>query len=386
MGSTVGTRIPRGVSVVRDPVRAAQELHDAIRLPETALALFFCSPEYELDALGLELQRRFGSTRLIGCTTAGEITPAGYLDGSITGAALPAGDFTVASALIERLTDFEVSEVPRICARLIGQLGTDLGSISPQNTFGFLLIDGLSLREESVVSAFYNCLGQIPIFGGSAADGLAFGRTRVFADGAFHDNAAVFTLIHTNHPFRVFKTQHFVGSARKMVVTGADTARRMVTEINGEPAAVEYARLVGVPVEALGPTVFATNPVVVRIGGADFVRSIHRAGPVGSLTFLCAIDEGLVLTLAEGVDLVQNLDGLLTRLHGELGELELVIGCDCILRKLEIERNGCQAQVGSLLAANQAIGFSTYGEQYQAMHINQTFTGVAIAAGVSAHA
>ena len=30
-----------------------------------------------------------------------------------------------------------------------------------------------------------------------------------------------------------------------MVVTGADPARRIVTEINAEPAALEYARMVG---------------------------------------------------------------------------------------------------------------------------------------------
>ena len=34
--------------------------------------------------------------------------------------------------------------------------------------------------------------------------------------------------------------------------------------------------------------------------------------------------------------------------------------------------------VSELLAANRVVGFSTYGEQFNAMHVNQTFTGVAI--------
>ena len=103
MDTTTQTRIRRAVSRARDPQRAAQELEEALRLPETALAFFFCSPEYELDALGPELRRRFAARALIGCTTAGEITPLGYLEGSITGAALPAGGFHVATALIENL-------------------------------------------------------------------------------------------------------------------------------------------------------------------------------------------------------------------------------------------------------------------------------------------
>ena len=32
------------------------------------------------------------------------------------------------------------------------------------------------------------------------------------------------------------------------------------------------------------------------------------------------------------------------------------------------------------MAKNNVIGFATYGEQFNAMHVNQTFTGVAIGA------
>jgi hypothetical protein len=32
------------------------------------------------------------------------------------------------------------------------------------------------------------------------------------------------------------------------------------------------------------------------------------------------------------------------------------------------------------MAQNRVFGFSTYGEQYNGLHLNQTFTGVAIGA------
>ncbi len=46
--------------------------------------------------------------------------------------------------------------------------------------------------------------------------------------------------------------------------------------------------------------IFAAYPVVVRIGNADFVRSIQKMNPDGSLTFYCAIDEGIVFKVAKG--------------------------------------------------------------------------------------
>ena len=124
--------------------------------------------------------------------------------------------------------------------------------------------------------------------------------------------------------------------------------------------------------------VFATHPLVVRLGGAEYVRSIQKANPDGSLTFYCAIDEGLVLTLAEGRDLYSRLEDLFDEIRDEIGEPAAVIGFDCVLRKLECERNQTKHKVARLLQANQVVGFSTFGEQFRSMHVNQTVTGVAI--------
>jgi hypothetical protein len=224
-------------------------------------------------------------------------------------------------------------------------------------------------------------LGDMPVFGASAGDGLAFERTSVFVDGAFRANSAVLLLVATDLPVRPFRNQHFVSSGTRMVVTGADPARRVVTEINAEPAVGEYARIIGYDVTALTPMVFATHPLVVRLGGAEYVRSIQKANPDGSLTFYCAIDEGLVLTLAEGRDLYSRLEDLFEEIRAEIGPPAAVIGFDCVLRKLECERNQTKHKVGRLLQANRVVGFSTFGEQFRSMHVNQTFTGVAIGRG-----
>jgi hypothetical protein len=123
---------------------------------------------------------------------------------------------------------------------------------------------------------------------------------------------------------------------------------------------------------------FAASPVVVVIDGTDYVRSIQKANPDGSLTFFCAIEEGVVLRVAHGVDLVNNLEQTFDNIRTEIGPPQLVFGCDCILRNLEVSQNGLKDIVGEIFRRNNTIGFSSYGEQYHGVHINQTLTGIAI--------
>lgn len=372
--------IKKGASVAQDPAVAAAELHAALAQPDASFALFYCSSEYDLDVLGRELATRFGSVPLIGCTAAGEIGPSGYLNGSLTGVSIASSELRAVTARIDDVKSFELSRGEAIAARLLGELGKSGVPPKGENTFGFLLIDGLSMREELVVSSLYRNLGDIQLFGGSAGDGTRFRQTHVYHEGAFRTDAALFTLIQTSLPFTVFKTQHFVASDDRMVVTEADPERRIVTEINGVPAGREYARMVGLEVDKLTPLIFSTYPVVVKVGGTDFVRSIQKVNEDESLSFFCAIDEGIVLTVARGVDLVQNLEETFESVRASVGAPELVLGCDCILRHLELDQRNIKPQVAEILARNNVIGFSTYGEQYNAMHVNQTFTGVAIGA------
>jgi hypothetical protein len=132
--------------------------------------------------------------------------------------------------------------------------------------------------------------------------------------------------------------------------------------------------------DQLTPLIFATHPVVVRVDGQYFVRSIAKVNEDESLTFFCAIDEGIVLTIAKGVDMVENLRDAFAKVHDAIGTPALVLGCDCILRRLETEREGIKEEIGKIFADNNVIGFATYGEQYNSMHVNQTFTGIAIGA------
>jgi hypothetical protein len=362
-----------------DARRAVREFHAAVMQPQPALVIFFCSGGYDLDVLAEELRSLFGDVPLVGCTTAGEIGPAGYRHG-ICGASFASHHFTVVSGLLDGLQDFSLGKGSAFVQSLLQRLEGRAPSATDENTFAFQLIDGLSVREEPVTRTLKHALGGIPLFGGSAGDDLKFAKTHVYAGGRFHSDSAVLVLASTDLPFRIFKTQHFVPTDERLVVTEADSASRTVMEINGLPAAQEYARLVGVGVDELDPLRFAASPVVVVIDGTDYVRSIQKANADGSLTFYCAIEEGLVLRVARGVDLLDTLEQTFSRIRAETGPPQAAFVCDCVLRMLEITQYGLQCRVEEVFRRNNVIGFNSYGEQFHGVHVNQTLTGIAFGA------
>jgi hypothetical protein len=349
---------------------------------DASLVVFFCSAAYDLDALQTHLNDRFGEAQAVGCTTAGEIGLGGYADSALVGLSFPRSDFTAVVERCESLQSASLLEICSVVQSLLRQLRVRAPGANDSNTFAILLIDGLSGVEEPVLSAITRELGNIPLVGGSAGDDLRFRETAVFQDGAFRASSAALALVHTERAFEVFKTQHISSIDTKMVITEADPVRRVVTEINAEPASQEYSRLFGVDGQVLHPMLLATHPLCVRVGGDDYVRSIRSANEDGSLTFYCAIDEGIVLSAAgANEDIATNLDRLFERITANIGRPSAVLGFDCIFRKLELQQRRLQHRVSGILAANNVIGFSTYGEQFKAMHLNQTFSGVAFGNG-----
>ncbi|THG79787.1 GfdT protein [Pseudomonas sp. A-1] len=346
--------------------------------PHLGCVLFFCSAEYDLPALAAALEQYFGGVRLVGCTTAGEITPQGYGRGCVSAIGFDHRSFSIAAARIDALDSFSLLDAQQVVAQLVEECrGSRLEPVAG-HSFALTLLDGLSSREELVLSALNAAFGRIPHFGGSAGDDNHLTRTHVYHDGRFHTGAAVVVLVHTALDFEVFTTHHIQPREEKLVVTAADPASRTVFELNAEPAALEYARLLGVDPRQLDLETFALHPLAVRLGEQYYVRSIQRVNADLSLTFYCAVENGIVLTAMQPGPLLPNLQALFDGLEQRLGPLLLTIGCDCFLRRLEVEARGLAADTAALLVNQRVIGFNTYGEQFNGMHINQTFTGVAI--------
>jgi hypothetical protein len=97
----------------------------------------------------------------------------------------------------------------------------------------------------------------------------------------------------------------------------------------------------------------------------------------GSLSFFCAIDDGIVLSIAQPRGMVESTRTALRNVGERLGGVDMILGFDCVLRRLDARNRQVFREISELYRENNVIGFGTYGEQYRSMHLNQTFTGIA---------
>ncbi|MEX6504949.1 FIST N-terminal domain-containing protein [Jiella sp. M17.18] len=344
-----------------------------------SLALIFYDPTFDGTDLARELQRNLPVPTQICCSTAGAIGPFGYLDGGAVLMLFPAASFEALAAVVPDLAVGGFRESAEIAEGLRQRFDGLTAGQEDGAPLALTFIDGLSMHEEMVVAAFESVLPDIPLVGGSAGDRLDFGVTRVSLDGQSYDHGAVICLIWSKVPFRIFKSDHYRPTQTRLVVTESDADRRLVVGLNGAPAAREYATVLGLDPMGLDRFSFASYPVVVRIGGEHYCRSIRRMEKDG-LSFFCAVETGVVLTLAESRDMAESMRDALAEVAEDLGGVDLVVGFDCVLRRVEAEERQLGRQVAAVFSDYKVFGFTTYGEQYRAMHLNQTFTGVAFGA------
>jgi len=342
--------------------------------PIQYLLVFFSKRRHDADALLAELMEAFPSVVISGCSTAGEITPKGMTQGGVVAFAFPVTGFRLYSEVIENPTIENATEVTK---RLLARAGVTNSRETNDGLFAILLSDGVSNREEFVVGYISWELNSIPLVGGSAGDDEVFESTHLIHSGSKGEKVAILIIGKTDFPFRTFSVHNLRPKPVKLVVTRADPENRIVAELNAEPAASEYANAIGIDPDQLGPLSFASYPLAVKVGDKYYCRSIRKVNPDGSLLFCCAVDEGLVFTAAYPHNIVESTAKELVFLEDELDDVDVILGFDCLFRRLDAEISQSRHLLERLYKKHKVIGFHTYGEQFNGLHLNQTLTGIA---------
>ena len=92
-----------------DPNLAVADIAQQIAVNDLALVLFFCSSEYPQQDLAAALAKYYPHTPVVGCTSAGELSPDGYHHHSITLIAFNDHNFTCASALVTDMANLTLA-------------------------------------------------------------------------------------------------------------------------------------------------------------------------------------------------------------------------------------------------------------------------------------
>lgn len=368
----------RGVTQARTEVAAARELVEQIAEPGTATVLAFASPGYDAAALAAALGDAFAGASVYGCTTAGEIGPGGFHTDSLVGLGLTADEARVGAGLTCDISRSPLSSGRRATLAAIERLGLTADRLRSGRHVAITLIDGRSSQEEGFIAGAAGSAPTIRFVGGSASDELgAEPRARVFCQGRAFSDCGLVLVLETALPFAVVISEHMVATEQRVVVTSVDPSARLVHELDGKPAREVYAHLLGLEGE-VDTTLAAPFPFGYYVGGRPYVRSVMEV--VGdSLRFACVVDNGAVLRLMRAGDMIASTRKSLDEAATEVGgQLEAVVAFSCLARYLEGENAGRGAEMSALLGSYPIVGFNTFGEQINALHVNHTLTGLAL--------
>lgn len=363
---------PVAASVDAGSADIALQLVGRLAMADPALVLLFGAPLQGLAALADELGQMLPEEcRVVGCSSAGEIGPEGYSRDTVTALAFPSSSFRVGVSILRDQEKVPVTEWMAQLRRFHSEFAPRPG----RALFGLLLADARARQEDVLVATLDAAMPGLPVIGGSSANGIRFLPPHQVVDGREQPGAALFLLIETDLAVAEVSFAHFSPTDRRAVVTAADPQNRIILELNGEPAAQEYARLSGLTPEELTQTEFARSPLLLRTGSRHHVRAIRALTPEGGLQLMSGIEPGHVLTLGRAIDMTRGFAEAMDALPRPP---VMVLGFDCILRRLSLERAGMLDKMSELFARYRVAGFNTFGEQHGGMHVNQTFVGLAL--------
>jgi len=350
-----------------DSKMALKDLPGASPLPSANLVLVFGSVKrFSEGKLQGFLKSRYPTAQLVGCTTSGEISPAGVFDDSIQITAIQ-WERTIQRVAQTKMSGMQSSF--EAAASLAKQLKSDgLRTV-------LVISDGLNVNGSELLKGFQSVLGDIPIVGGLAGDGGAFVKTLQLFNDTVSDNQVIAVglygdaLITSSGALGGWKPY---GPPRKVT----KSEKNVVLELDGKPALPLYRMYIGEAFARGLPGTGLKFPLAVIEEGKRDVEKIRTLLAIdstnNSLTFAGNVEEGETVRLCqtnhdrlvEGAGGAANLvmDGLSANKTNQPG---LAVCVSCVGRK------GVMAEqvvdevklVQQILGPQTSVtGFYSYGE------------------------
>ena len=212
-----------------------------------------------------------GDVPVIGCTSSAAIcTQDGYLnkETGYSGMMLFGGDLEVVTAGSKQ-TDETPREVGRRVARDASSKvkGAD---VEPD----FFFMSASPANEEEYLEGIQDVIGNVPVFGGSAADNTVEGKWSILNDGEAFADGLTIAIFYTKGEMKNLYTGAYHETNNVGVITKVRDERTLV-EIDHEPALKKYAEWTGKSVESLMGNNLLTETICAPLGVKD---------PIGKVT------------------------------------------------------------------------------------------------------
>lgn len=361
-------------------VETAKNSLKGIKAPK--IGLLFTSIKYNQNDVIKGIKSVSPDLKVIGCTSSGAImTPDGIIsgeDGFAGMMVLEDNELIVGVASSPRGND------PRATGRKIAREAmADAGKKHAPVAFAMFTSPA---EEEYYLKGIQDELGEIPMFGGSAADDAVVGEWKVFCENqSFGDGCAV-ALFYTTKEIKNVFTGAYQETDNVGIVTKVEDDRRIV-EIDHVPALKKYAEWTGLNADDL----MGQNLLVASIPMALGVKTIQgdltavRHPMVGNPDY--SFNVGAKVAEKTAIIQLQNdVDGLIEGAVTSIKELKqdfkagAMFLVHCGGRKLHIGDRVDEDFVAIKNAAGDTpfIVAFTFGEYGQRNHSGATIGGLSL--------
>jgi hypothetical protein len=296
------------------------------------------------------------------------------------------GDFDVGLGLGAGLTADAVAAGANAIRRACEELGVRQGDLDPRKYVGLVIDDGFRYKKEELLLGILEKNQTLVLVGGGASDDNrdpAKQSAMLHVDGEVVTDAVLVALFRTNAPFAALRSHWYIPTGERMTITKVDETHTRALEIDGRPAALRYAEILGCRPDELEfgtPKGFAVRPTALRVGREYFIRAPWK--PVledNSILFANLLEEGSELELMKLGDMAGMtrsffIEELPRRVHNPQATLLF----HCGGRMWYAHATGKVEELAQTLrSAPTAAGMNVHFEIYSGFHINTTLTVLA---------
>ncbi len=212
-----------------------------------------------------------GDVPVVGCTSSAAIcTQDGYLnkETGYSGMMLFGGDLEVVTAGSK-----QTSETPREVGRRVAKEA--ISKVKGEDVEpDFFFMSASPANEEEYLEGIQDIIGNVPVFGGSAADNTVEGKWSILNDGEAFADGVTIAIFYTKGEMKNLYTGAYHETNNVGVITKVRDERTLV-EIDHEPALKKYAEWTGKSIESLMGNNLLTETICAPLGVKD---------PIGKVT------------------------------------------------------------------------------------------------------
>lgn len=215
-------------------VETAKKAKKGLKNPK--LGMLFTSVDYDQGELMKGIKSEIGDVPIVGCTSSGAIiVPDGIItsDHGFAGMLVLDDEDLIVGVAGSELKGSARETGQRVAMEALENAGADYAP-------SYYYMVAPPKEEEDYVKGIQDIIGDVPFFGGSAADNTIAGDWKIFCNNKCYSDGLSVVFFYTEKPIETVYTGAYHESCNVGIITKIEGDRKLV-EIDGVPALKKYA-------------------------------------------------------------------------------------------------------------------------------------------------